>query len=171
MNDETTHELVDNPVTGVPEKVLVGEAGRREDVAEAQQGVALRRIMDEDDEADETTYEHAFQHEGRVFNVDLMKDPEYVAYVKEEKRLTSILSRADGSADLTQTYKVADEFYAARLALVNTVMERKVKGYNGRMVSKEKRLKLFFPDKVRVAEMIVQASRIGKLQEDFLAPS
>ena len=126
----------------------------------ASAGAKMRRREDEDDPSSETTFETVVKlSDGRSFNVDLFNDAEYDAWNGWMKEFGEGL----------KTSVDPDALFTKHAHTIDDIISSKVKGRDGYATTPEKRLKMFFPDKVELVEGVAGKSKVGHTASDFLA--
>lgn len=129
-------------------------------------GAKLTRVRSRRQAQGANTYQAIVIVEGWKINVDLMDDGEYDAYQANEKKISGLMRLlSTGSAD------IADRLYELQTAVADGIMLQKVKGFEEFAASADEKTDLFFPEKQRICDLIVQKSRLGRADTDFLARS
>ena len=129
-------------------------------------GAALTRVRSRRQTQSAFTYQAIVVVDGWKINVDLMDEEEYETYHAEEKQVVELMAELATAGE-----NAADHLYERQTSVVNRVMSEKVKGFEGFAATDDEKIDLFFPDKQRISDLIVQKSRLGRADTDFLPRS
>lgn len=135
-------------------------------------GAVLQRVHFLDEPATPDNFQTVVLLDGMTVNIDLLDEVEYTRYQEGQRRIgEQLMAMAEFSGTPEEAVAAGAAIHQAQLAACDDLLGRKVKGFGGYADTAGRRRQLVFTDKIRLCDLMVQKSRLGRAETDFSAGS